>query len=103
MQETSLVASKLLELGRILMLDPDVIMLDEPFAGVHPELKMEIHEYIREMHKEGRTFIIISHDLQSIFGLSKRLLVLSEGVKICDGTPEEIKDDERVVEAYLGE
>ncbi len=94
---------KLLELGRILMLDPEVIMLDEPFAGVHPELKMEIHDYIREMHKEGRTFIIISHDLQSIFDLSKRLIVLSEGRKICDGTPQEVKDDERVVEAYLGE
>jgi len=94
---------KLLELGRILMLDPEVIMLDEPFAGVHPELKMEIHDYIREMHKEGRTFIIISHDLQSIFNLSKRLIVLSEGRKICDGTPQEVKDDERVVEAYLGE
>ncbi|MFQ6117980.1 MAG: ABC transporter ATP-binding protein [Candidatus Bipolaricaulia bacterium] len=94
---------KLLELGRILMLDPDVIMLDEPFAGVHPELKMEIHDYIREMHKEGRTFIIISHDLQSIFDLSERLIVLSEGSKICDGTPEEVKNDERVVEAYLGE
>lgn len=94
---------KLLELGRILMLDPEVIMLDEPFAGVHPQLKMEVHDYIREMHNEGRTFIIISHDLQSIFGLSKRLIVLSEGVKICDGTPQEIKDDERIVEAYLGE
>ncbi len=94
---------KLLELGRILMLDPEVIMLDEPFAGVHPELKMEIHDYIRQMHKEGRTFIIISHDLQSIFDLSKRLIVLSEGRKICDGTPQEVKDDERVVEAYLGE
>ncbi len=94
---------KLLELGRILMLDPEVIMLDEPFAGVHPELKMEIHDYIREMHKEGRTFIIISHDLQSIFDLSKRLIVLSEGRRICDGTPEEVRDDERVVEAYLGE
>jgi len=94
---------KLLELGRILMLDPDVIMLDEPFAGVHPELKMEIHSYIRKMHKEGRTFIIISHDLQSIFNLSKRLIVLSEGRKICDGSPEEVKNDTRVVEAYLGE
>ncbi len=94
---------KLLELGRILMLDPEVIMLDEPFAGVHPELKMEIHDYIRAMHKEGRTFIIISHDLQSIFDLSKRLIVLCDGKKICDGTPEEVRDDERVVEAYLGE
>jgi branched-chain amino acid transport system ATP-binding protein len=94
---------KLLELGRILMLDPEVIMLDEPFAGVHPKLKMEIHDYIREMHREGRTFIIISHDLQSIFNLSERLIVLSEGSKICDGTPQEVKNDERVVEAYLGE
>lgn len=94
---------KLLELGRILMLDPDVIMLDEPFSGVHPKLKMEIHDYIREMHKGGRTFIIISHDLQSIFNLSERLIVLSEGQKICDGIPQDIKDDERVVEAYLGE
>ena len=93
---------KLLELGRVLMLDPEVIMLDEPFAGVHPELKMEIHDYIREMHREGRTFIIISHDLQSIFGLSERLIVLSEGQKICDGLPQEIREDERVVEAYLG-
>jgi branched-chain amino acid transport system ATP-binding protein len=94
---------KLLELGRVLMLDPDVILLDEPFSGVHPELKLEIHDYIREMHKEGRTFIIISHDLQSIFNLSQRLIVLFDGKTICDGTPEEVKADERVVEAYLGE
>jgi branched-chain amino acid transport system ATP-binding protein len=94
---------KLLELGRVLMLDPDVILLDEPFSGVHPELKLEIHDYIRKMHKEGRTFIIISHDLQSIFNLSQRLIVLFDGRTICDGTPEEVKADERVVEAYLGE
>ncbi len=94
---------KLLELGRVLMLDPDVILLDEPFSGVHPELKMEIHDYIKTMHREGRTFIIISHDLQSIFDLSQRLIVLFEGRKICDGTPEAVKADERVVEAYLGD
>jgi branched-chain amino acid transport system ATP-binding protein len=94
---------KLLELGRVLMLDPEVILLDEPFSGVHPELKLEIHDYIRQMHKEGRTFIIISHDLQSIFNLSQRLIVLFEGRTICDGTPEAVKADERVVDAYLGE
>ncbi|MEM2960094.1 MAG: ATP-binding cassette domain-containing protein, partial [Candidatus Bathyarchaeia archaeon] len=94
---------KLLELGRVLMLDPEVIMLDEPFAGVHPKLKMEIHNYIKEMHKEGRTFIIISHDLQSIFNLSERLIVLFEGRKICDGSPGKIREDERVIKAYLGE
>ena len=63
---------------------------------------MAIHDYIREMHKDGRTFIIISHDLQSIFGLSERLIVLSEGKKICDGVPQDVKNDERVVDAYLG-
>ncbi len=94
---------KLLEIGRVLMLDPKVIMMDEPFAGIHPKLKLEIHGYIREMHREGRTFIIISHDLQTIFTLSQRLIVLSGGEKIYDGSPEGAKEDERVVEAYLGE
>lgn len=93
---------KLLELGRVLMLDPEMILLDEPFAGVHPKLKTKIHEFIREMHKEGRTFLIISHDLQTVFHLCKRLIVLAEGKKLCEGLPEEIREDERVAEVYLG-
>lgn len=94
---------KLLEIGRVLMLDPKVILMDEPFAGIHPKLKLEIHRYIEEMHAEGRTFIIVSHDLQTIFTLSQRLIVLSGGELIYDGTPQGAKDDRRVVEAYLGE
>lgn len=94
---------KLLELGRVLMLDPDVILLDEPFAGVHPELKAALHHHIRTLHEHGKTFILISHDMHSIFTLSQRLIVLSSGEKIADGSAEEIKNNPEVIEAYLGD
>ncbi len=94
---------KLLELGRVLMLDPDVIFLDEPFAGVHPELRKQIHKYIREVHQNGKAFIIVSHDMDTIFGLSERVIVMNEGLKIADGDPETVRKDEAVTAAYLGE
>ena len=93
---------KLLELGRLLMLDPDIIILDEPFAGVHPKLMEVIYEYIRRVNEQGTAIIIISHQMDSIFALCKRLLVLNYGDLIADDTPEAVKNDSVVIEAYLG-
>ena len=93
---------KLLELGRVLMLDPAVIFLDEPFAGVHPELCQQIYAYIYEVHTNGKAFIIVSHDMDSVFSLSERVLVMNEGQKIADGAPDEVRHDEAVIDAYLG-
>jgi len=94
---------KLLELGRLLMLDPALIILDEPFAGVHPRLMEVIYEYINRVNREGKAIVLISHDMDTIFTLCKRLLVLNYGDLIADGDPQVVKDDPLVKRAYLGE
>lgn len=94
---------KLLELGRVLMLDPDIIVLDEPFAGVHPELRADLHDHIDELYGASKTFLIISHDMESIFKLCERVIVFDQGKKLIEGVPDEVREDEAVLEAYLGD
>jgi len=93
---------KILELARILMFDPKMILLDEPFAGIHPLLRTKFHEMILTLHKRGTTFVLVSHDLPSLYLLSSRIIVLDNGRKIAEGSAKEIQRNEAVIEAYLG-
>jgi len=94
---------KLLELLRLWIADSDLILLDEPFSGVHPELKTSFYKQIKELQKNGKTFILISHDMKSIYTLSDEIIVFDLGEIIAKGTEEEIKANERVIQAYLGD
>ncbi|MFB6301330.1 MAG: ABC transporter ATP-binding protein [Haloferacaceae archaeon] len=93
---------KLLELGRVLMLEPDLVLLDEPVAGVNPALTDRIMDTITSMRDEGYGFCVVEHDIDVIMELSDRIIVMSDGQKLAEGTPSEIREDEAVIEAYLG-
>ena len=93
---------KLVELGRVLMLDPRCILLDEPFAGVNPVLIDEICERVRELHARGIAFIVIEHHLQALKALSQRMIVMDRGSILAEGDPHTVLDDTRVQEAYMG-
>ena len=94
---------KLLDLGMVLMPDPELIMLDEPLAGVNRSLAREIVERIRQLQKDYRcTFVIIEHDMKVVMDLCERIIVLDYGEKIAEGTPEEIQNNESVLSAYFG-
>jgi branched-chain amino acid transport system ATP-binding protein len=93
---------KLLELARALMLDPSLLLLDEPFAGVNPTLTHDIAAHVRALNDEGLTLLIIEHELDTLTDLVDRLIVLTDGSVLTTGTPEEILTDQRVIDAYLG-
>lgn len=93
---------KLLELARALMLDPKLLMLDEPFAGVNPSLTNEIVEHVEALNEGGLTLLVIEHELETLTELVDRLIVLADGRVLATGTPAEIMDHEEVIDAYLG-
>jgi ABC-type branched-subunit amino acid transport system ATPase component len=94
---------KLLSLGRVFMLKPDMILLDEPTAGVNPTLRVQLMEAIQRLQKmEKSTFFIIEHSMKVISSICDKVYVLNFGQKIAEGTPEEIQQNGQVLDAYLG-
>jgi len=93
---------RLLEFARVLMRDPQVILLDEVTAGVHPTLRQTILDAITRLRSEGRSFLVIEHDMELVRAVCERVIVMDAGQVVAQGSFEEIAADKSVVEAYLG-
>ena len=93
---------KLVEFIRVLMTDPELILLDEPAAGVNPTLLNELLEAVKALRDRGKTIFLVEHDMKVVMGLCETVFVLDHGEKLAEGPPGEIQADERVIEAYFG-
>ena len=95
---------RLLEVGVALAAAPTLLFLDEPTAGMNPVERVRLLENIRQLAREGRTtFVVVEHDMDVVFSLSERIIVLHRGEILCDGTPGQVRSDAKVREVYLGD
>jgi ABC-type branched-subunit amino acid transport system ATPase component len=93
---------KLLELASLLVADPAVLLLDEPTAGVNPTLIKQLTERIRELNRAGKTFLVVEHNMEFVMGLCHEVTVLHQGRTLKTGTPDQVRADPAVLDAYLG-
>ncbi len=93
---------KLLELSYVLIADPAIVLLDEPAGGINPSLVNQLAERIRELNASGKTFLIVEHNMEFVMSLCQHIAVLDYGTVVAAGPPAQIRDDPRVLDAYLG-
>jgi|tagenome__1003787_1003787.scaffolds.fasta_scaffold20826164_2 ABC-type branched-subunit amino acid transport system ATPase component len=93
---------KLLEMARALMADPELVMLDEPMAGVNPALKQSLLGHVKSLRDEGRTVLFVEHDMDMVHDISDWVIVMAQGRVIAEGPPDVVMADQRVIDAYLG-
>jgi branched-chain amino acid transport system ATP-binding protein len=93
---------KLLEMARALMVEPDLVMLDEPMAGVNPALKQSLLGHVKSLREDGMTVLFVEHDMDMVRDISDWVIVMAQGRIISEGPPESVMADQRVIDAYLG-
>jgi len=93
---------KLVELARAMLAEPEILLLDEPVAGVNPTLRNTLAEQIRRLNEQGTTFLLIEHDMEFVMSLADPVVVLNQGSVLMEGKPDEVQSNDRVIEAYLG-
>jgi branched-chain amino acid transport system ATP-binding protein len=94
---------KLLEMARVLMTDPEMVLLDEPLAGVNPSLEKKLLERVHQLRDEGYTFLLVEHDMDVIMNNCEHIIVMHQGQVLAEGDATDIRSNDQVIEAYLGE